>query len=530
MKLRSGLEPGISKWMLLLLCSGFGIFYLVFTHGDLSAGFTSDDAVYLLLADLYSFGTATQLPVYQIVREQALFPPLFPMLLGLSGGGSADLAQSSLITVSCLVLALALAALWIMQQLRNPLAALLPAAALFLMPGTLVLSQEIWSEFLFMVWLYLILIIAGRDSEIKHHWLILSVLIALTTLTRTAGVALIPPFLLLLYRSRGQGRRSWLPAMISSVPFVAWYLPREWLRESPGYTRTLTLGLQDTGSSLLHALMSKLTALFESLRWLFATVESNSIQTGYAGVVLILLLLVAGTVFFQRLKELRFDALFCASYVGMVMVWPYAEVYYVSRLIYPVIPLFLLYAMLGMLRPGRNGKTHYPLAAVFIFSFAVVAGPSLQQIVSRGLAEVEPGLKPYRNDRTWMLAPEPNPAMLQNIRFIVETLGDRIPNTVSEQDCLYAFQPPFVMLHTKRVSGVLPPPDVSDEQFKRDTTACRYIVALPITDLAGHIPEYYPLQRTGDDYTQTAYYQHSDAQSGTAVFLLRKIADTIPLE
>ena len=510
---------------MILLCAGFGIFYIVFTLGDLSAGFTSDDAVYLLLADLYTFGTHNELPVYQIVREQALFPPLFPMLLGLTGGGSGDFAQSSLITVVCLILALSLAVFFILQQVRPSAAALLPAAVLFLLPGTLVMGQDIWSEFLFMLWLYLIFIVAGHEGEINHRWIILAVLVALATLTRTAGVTLIPPFLLLLFL--GHRRSYWLPAIISTAPFVAWYVPREWLRDSPGYTSTLTSSLQDAGTSILQSLPAKISAMFESLRWLFAAVDGHPTATSLGGVLLLVVLLIAGSAFYQRIKAFRFDALFCLCYLAMVMVWPFADVYYLSRLIYPVIPLFLLYTTLGILRNCQVKKHQYVVAGMSMFLFVLISGPSLHQFVARGFAKVSPELKPYRNDRTWLLAPEPQSALLQNIRFIVETLRNEVQGAVSEQDCIYAFQPPFVMLHTKRVSGLLPPPGVPDEQFKRDTTACRYIVALPITDLAGLIPEYYPLQRTRNGYVQTSFYQQPETRSGSAVFLLRKIADTI---
>jgi len=505
------------------------IFYRVFTAGDKVAGFTSDDAVYLLLADLYMFADQAQLPVYTLIREQSLFPPLFPLLLGLLGGGSNDPVLAGIISTGLLLSSLVVAGRWILQQTQNLSFTLFLTGLLLLLPGTLILAQEIWSEFLFMLLLYGIFLIADREVPLKHHWLIMAILIALATLTRTAGVALIPPFLLLLYRNRITP--FWLPAAISTLPFIAWYVPREVLRQSPGYTSVLAAGTIDVAPSvLLGGLPAKLIAMFDSLHWLFASVDSGAAHFWFGRILLLCMLMPAASVLVRRLISFRMDAWFCLVYVSIILIWPHADIYFVSRFLYLLVPVFLLYAGIGLSGLIVNRGVKRAVFITLVLAVIVVTAPSVRQFTQRATANVAEELEPYRRDRTWLLSAEANKSILQNTRFIVDTL-QKIPGEVQPDECIYAFQAPLVMLYTKRVTGALPSPDSSDEQFRQDTALCRYILALPVSDAGRHMPEYYPLRRLrASAYEQTAYYMDPQARYGTAIYLLRRFTDTITAE
>jgi len=490
------------------------------------AGFTSDDAVYLLLADLYMYAEQTHLPVYTLIREQSLFPPLFPLLLGLLGGGSADPVLAGMISTGLLLLSLVIASMWMLQQKQTLPSTLFLTGLLLLLPGTLILSQEIWSEFLFMLLLYGIFLLAGKDVPLKHHWLIIAILVALATLTRTAGVALIPPFWLLLYRNRIMP--FWLPAAISTLPFLLWYVPRELLRQGPGYASVLAAGTIDVGPSMLLAgLPDKVVAMFDSLHWLFASVDSGSVHFWFGRIFLLLMLIPAASVLLRRIFAFRLDALFCLVYGAIVLIWPHADIYFVSRFLYPLVPVFLLYTCIGFTSLVANSAVKPAVFFSLIVAVMVMTAPSVLQFTQRATANVKEELQPYRRDRSWLLSAEANNTILQNTRFIVETL-QKIPGTIEPDECIYAFQAPLVMLYTKRVTGALPSPSLSDEQFRQDTALCRYILALPVSDTGRNMPEYYPLRRLrASEYEQTVYYADPQAQYGTAIYLLRRIADTI---
>ena len=51
-------------------------------------GFVADDVVYLLMADWYSPWPLAFDAAHDHVRHYAQFPPLFPMLLAVAGGGT----------------------------------------------------------------------------------------------------------------------------------------------------------------------------------------------------------------------------------------------------------------------------------------------------------------------------------------------------------------------------------------------------------------------------------------------------------
>jgi hypothetical protein len=128
------------------------------------------------------------------------------------------------------------------------------------------------------------------------------------------------------------------------------------------------------------------------------------------------------------------------------------------------------------------------------------------------------------------LSADANQNILKNSRFIIETLRS-ISTRVDAQECIHAFQAPLVMLHTLRITGMLPPPETTDREFQEQTAMCRYYLAMPIADLSGQYPEYYPLQRLRpSEHEMSEFYQQPQSRSGTAIYLLRRIKDTITPE
>jgi hypothetical protein len=83
------------------------------------------------------------------------------------------------------------------------------------------------------------------------------------------------------------------------------------------------------------------------------------------------------------------------------------------------------------------------------------------------------------------------------------------------------------MLFSKRISGVLPPAYVSDEQFSMLTKTCKYFISMPLVDTEAQYPSYYPIERlNASQYKVTAYYHDSVGESGTEIVLLERFNDT----
>ncbi len=505
------------------------LFYSGFCGYDLAAGFTSDDAVYLLLADIYSPYKTANLPVYTLIREQSLFPPLFPLLLGVLGAGSESPALAAYISTGLLLLSIVIAGIWLWRESARPATAVFITLLLCFLPGTLILSQEIWSEFLFMVLTYSALLLGTRPRLQARDWLAMAVLIALATLTRTMGVALLPAFFLLLYRHRV--RAGLLYAFISTAPFLLWYVAAELLRDNAGYTSALGTALPDYSiPTLLDLLSVKLIAMYQSLLWLFASVDSGRVHYLFSSLMLLPLLALAVKVWFVRARCGKMDAVFIPVYLFIILIWPYGDVYYVSRFLFPVLPVLMLYASLGVQQLLHNRPGDSAVITVLIAALLVITAPSVVQFTQRAYAGVAAELAPYRHDRTWLLSADVNQNILRNTRFIVDTLHS-LRGRIDEQECLHAFQAPLVMLYTLRISGMLPPPQTPDAEFLGQTAMCRYYLALPIADTARHYPEHYPMQRLRpSEHELTGFYLDPQTRSSTAIYLLRRIKDTIVLE
>jgi len=92
-------------------------------------------------------------------------------------------------------------------------------------------------------------------------------------------------------------------------------------------------------------------------------------------------------------------------------------------------------------------------------------------------------------------------------------------------ECILTFQTPIVMLHTRRIAGALPSPDVSDEDFKHNTKACRFILAMFMEDSVGVYPSYYPLERIygKKEYKVTPFFPRQQGYNEPVAFLIERI-------
>ncbi len=133
---------------------------------------------------------------------------------------------------------------------------------------------------------------------------------------------------------------------------------------------------------------------------------------------------------------------------------------------------------------------------------------------------------PYRRSRAWLMATTDEQAIheatyTREFIHILKNLSKIIP----ENECVYSFQTPIVMLFTGRITGSLPKPEVSDSEFIQTTSACRFILATYLADSMGFYPRFYPLKRLENNsaYTITPFYLNGDDISNPVAFLLERI-------
>ena len=501
------------------------IFFFTFTSDDRVAGMFSDDAMYLLQAELYSPWIGEESPISDLVRKSSHFPPLFPIVLGLMGADSNHTVFASVILCCMLILSIIIFGIWIWNESGQLNFTIITLVLFSLLPSTLIMSQGLWSEFLFMCFIYSAFIC--NDSRIKpeQKWLATALLIALSTLTRAIGVSIAAAFILLLFLNRTKNKLLYITVVI--LPYFFWTISRNILQDHPSYFDDLFNSSYELSlSNIYEIFFNRITILADSWIWQFSVLKPyDTYQILIASIATILFFLTTIGLL-NRLKKLKLDALSVPFYLIIVLIWPYQNTFFVSRFIYPLLPLFLFYMWIGIQSLPVRKKIHNLIIILWVSAVISIAYPSSKQFIERGYKEVPEELMAYRRSRHWLLAPTEETAKMQASfnKRLIETLP-KIAEHISENECIYAYQAPVIILYTHRVSSVFPPYTDSTDEFERQTRACNLFLAMNITDINESYPPFYPLQHTANNerYYVQSFYDDSEKKDETGIFLIRRI-------
>ncbi len=501
------------------------LFYYTFTSNDLAVGFLSDDAVYLLQAELYSPWHSEKAPVLNLIREESRFPPLYPLSMALLGINTDTPILASNLTVGFLLLSIFISGFWIWRETGSLVLATTTSALFAFLPGTLILAQGLWSEFLFMCLFYAAFACLAAKPLTDKHWLFSALLIALASLTRSIGITIVAGFVLLLLLRRP--KKCLLYMSISLTPFLFWTFIRSISTEHSGYLNDLLLLLGNaTITQFTQTIQDKVVVLSQSWLWLLSGVGSD-IHYKYAGIFIATVLFVFALIGFSlRIKQWKADALCVPIYLTAILLWPYTGIYFVSRFLFPVLPLFLFYSWSGISNAVNKTEQQKLLLAAWLFSIMLIAFPSTTQMINRGYTNIDAALNPYRRDRAWLLAETDIQAfeLVKKNKHIIETLP-QLEKYVSEQECIYALQTPMVMLYGKRITYVFPSTATSTEESLSDTDLCRFYLAMPATDIDNSYPPYYPLAyaTNNERFEIIPFYPDRHEESEPVFFLVKRI-------
>jgi len=502
-----------------------GVFYFSITSNDVVVGFLSDDAIYLLMAETYSPWQKDTFPVLEFLRFEFQFPPLYPVLLGVMGVDANNPELASMITVSFLLITLVIFGIWVWLETQRWFLAILFPIILALLPSTILLSQELWSEFLFMCFLYAAFACLESKEMSDRHWLSAALLIGLASITRSIGIATITAFGLLLMIKRP--RQSFLLIIISILPLLFWMIFRYIIAVEHVYWEIIASQFADKSiGQLSEFIISQLTIMAESWYWLFSVIDNIESSRIYGVLVSGVLFIFSLFGFFTRLKQRKFDALCIPFYLSVILVWPYTGVHFVSRFLFPVLPLFIFYIWIGANTIFKTPAKSNLGFGVCLLLMSVTAYPATSQFISRSYLTVDTELMPYRRSRAWLLASTNDQALREAVyaRELFQVLK-MVADDVPDDECILTFQTPIVMLHTRRIAGALPSPDVSDEDFKHNTKACRFILAMFMEDSVGVYPSYYPLERIygKKEYKVTPFFPRQQGYNEPVAFLIERI-------
>lgn len=223
-----GKSPG--KTYILLAIAGFIGFLLVLCNTSrFGPGITHDSVAYIFTAKSLLAGKGYAYFGYPSPFIQ--WPPLFPTMLAAANAVGIGIPEASrYINAVTFGLIVFFSGLWLFKRVWNQLFTAAGTAALLLSAPLIWVSQHLWTEPLFILFLLLFLIVLERYLENqKPAWLVwASVFAALACLDRYMGVMLVfTGCIFLLFQRKkfsGNFRDTLIFGVISVFPTVIWII------------------------------------------------------------------------------------------------------------------------------------------------------------------------------------------------------------------------------------------------------------------------------------------------------------------
>lgn len=483
-----------SPWdvpLTLLIVLGYGTLGLVYLCWVWSADIGDlfgDGSIYMLMARHFS-------PFYahsEVLTEAVAgvtYPPLFPLLIGLLGG--------SMLAGHLLVAAALLASFWCLYQwLRDEgvgrIASACAVAVFALRPGTYFLALKIYTENPYLLFSLIAILAESRADKSRPalRWAAAAA-VAAASLTRTAALPLLAAFILRMLLRRP---RQWIGLVaLSAVPFAAWAI---WSL----LHRAGIYGYFDQLHGAYHR--DPLAALTDQLKiesrriwvaWLQTWLggDRSSVVPAYLIVAFGALGLIACA---RRLLSLRFDAIYVAIYLVLLLLWPYP--FEAERLSYVVVPVLMVQA-LSLLNFVPDRYAARPVTALIVGMLLLAVLPALFLTAHRFMDPLPPQLAGARHTEPYYAA-DPRIAM-QAARIYgasLDVLG-RAAGIVGERECIFGTRNNLVTLYSGRNSDVPPGDSATQDAFEQGIGRCRFAFLLAYTS-PNFAEALYPLGRLGE--------------------------------
>lgn len=497
------------------LAGGFAVLalgYLVWVWSDQIAEFGGDSSMYMLMARHYSPFWPHSDALEQMVRG-AVYPPLFPFLVGLLGGG---MLGAHLLVWACLLMAFWCLYAWLRQEGLGQAQSAWATAVFALMPGTCFLAFNIWSENPYLL-LSLVAILcerrAGLAGAAAPRLRLAAAAIAAAGLTRAAALPLLSAYAVHLLLSRPR-HWPWLLAL-------AWTPPVLWVCWSKlhhsGASGYFEQWMNVYGQHPFAALATQLQTESRAIRdsWMLAWLGKSD-----APPAMVYPVLAAGGICvvgcLWRLARLKFDAIYASLYLVQLLLWPFrAEA---PRLSYVVIPVLLAQGLLLLRSNGAVWARTFGHALLAVLSLIML--PGLFLTLNRFAARLPPSLEAARHTADYY-SDDRGRAMTDAAAYtgILDNLRD-LDHLLPRGECIFAIKPALVTLYSGRLAVAPPQSSVPDKVFEQGLRQCSYDYLMASASPA--YPEtLYPLQRLGSRATplMNASTRHGDSVTIYAILV-----------
>ncbi|MGE0857733.1 MAG: hypothetical protein AB7I01_00185 [Gammaproteobacteria bacterium] len=482
--------------------------------GTLLADFGGDNAVYWLTANHYS-PWSTPTPPAAAFAAHSIYPPLYPWVMALAGGG-VSLAAAHRVTALIVLLAGLAGWSWLRVLGVPRMVALLALVLLAMTRIVLLEGLELHSEHLYLALWLAAAALCGAPGLTPTRLLVAALLVGAACLTRSFGLTLVASFLwwLLLTRPRG----AWPAALLAVAPLVLQNLLHQ---GNARYLGEMFALYEAAGPGA--RLMLNVERLWPAWQGAFGVVS----QPGFLSGLPLVLLLAALPALGRGLRAKRFDAWSVLAYTLLMAAWPYPAEY--ERMCYPLLPFVLGFA-LASARALWPARLDARLAVAPVLALWLAAIAPFAALVGARLATppADPGLAPYLRSSAWF-DPEPTTAFptLAYQRAVSEALRG-LPARLPGDACVRAIKPSVVAALSGLAATGFPPYQQSTEAT-RDALAtgpCRYLFILMFPSPS--FPEYYyPLKRLEPWLEILAVYPNP-LRTDRPAALLARLRDTPP--
>lgn len=480
-----------------------------------------DHAVYLLAADhLSPFGVRSR-EVTQAALAYTYFPPLYPLVLGVTGATSAHIELAHAVTVTFLVAAFIWFFVWTRYEAGSVFQSFLLTSIFAFLPTTFFQSFGILSETLYL-WLTLIAVwLLSRKDIPPSRLYMAAIIIGLAAITRTVGIALIAAFAVYLFLSK---EKQWLRLVLCSlVPVFCWQVLKWLFGYQGGYLWILSAIAE--GKPLLDFLLGKLATESRGLwiGWITSFDHTPVMMTLIVGSIVGAICL-AGTIHRAYLR--KFDGIYLVFYIGVLMIWPSAPD--ARRFLFVVLPILLVHGfhfvsyLVRRFLPAKLETFGY----VYLLVIALIAFPATGLIFKRLEMAVEESNWKYARSLYWYSGENTNRVLERNRlkisaydKFVVS--WRKIAKVVVKQKCIYSVDPTWLMLYADRPSYATPRATTRD-QFLREASRCRYVYVASY--LRPPYSLFYPKEYVGDG--RTVFVDHMEHMGGEYILgMLIEIPD-----
>jgi hypothetical protein len=490
--------------------------------GDFT-GLMSDTPIYVLLADHFSpYYASTDWFSFLFARYP--FPPLYPIVLGLLGGGSQHIVWTHLIGALTICLCAGTYCYWLLQQdWPNRLA--VPQTLVFvLMPITLFTAIDVLSEPLYLLLTLLGLIFIGRDDSRATRWYAAAFVIGLAALVRTVGITGVAAFILYWWLQTRATRCRGAP-FLALLPTLMWAGIKQIYEFDSSYVMSvITFPLLETLPALLAFVPGNIAAL-----WEHGVENVDLFHSVTVARLLSVPLLFALLGLLIRLRDGRFDAIYVVLYGCMIVIWPHGE--HAGRFLFCLVPLILFYLTYAADRVGKlvmGGRAAEALRLAPLALIAALALPGSALIVGQVVAYDGTRYSDYVRTDVWFrqhsfAASRRLAQILTQMLSAIRTLGRH----VEPEACITSVYPHHTMLLTLRRSMFPDTAGVDQAAFEQTMRQCRYVLILNATnDTFGFPVQYYPYDRLGDsiEVIDDFYYDIDAQEPVVAAILARYLA------